>query len=106
MVSTYQADTAEGAGWVLDHLGSTGRGRLADQAVTVLSAARPATHPPVRRELLEHYARVTRAVVEIPYDPVIATGQELDLFALHRRTRQAWLTATAAVHHSCSTCRV
>jgi len=97
VVSTYQADTAEGAGWVLDHLRSTGRGRLADQAVTVLSAARPATHPPVRRELIEHYARVTRAVVEIPYDPVIATGQELDLFALHRRTREAWLAATAAV---------
>jgi len=97
VVSTYQADTAEGAGWVLDHLRSTGRGQLADQAVTVLSAARPATHPPVRRELIEHYARVTRAVVEIPYDPVIATGQELDLFALHRRTREAWLAATAAV---------
>ncbi len=97
VVSTYQADTAEGAGWVLDHLRSTGRGRLADQAVTVLSAARPATHPPVRRELIEHYARVTRAVVEIPYDPVIATGQELDLFALHRRTREAWLAAAAAV---------
>ena len=103
LVSSYQADTAETAGWVLDHLRSTGRARLADRAVTVLSAARPAVDATVRRELLEHYARVTRAVVEIPYDPVIATGQELDLYALHRSTREAWLAATAAVVDGLST---
>jgi len=103
VVSTYQADTAETAGWVLDHLRSTGRARLADQAVTVLTAARPAVDPAVRRELVTHYARTTRAVVEIPYDPVIAIGQELDLYALHRRTREAWLAATAAVADGLST---
>jgi len=97
LVSSYQADTAETAGWVLDHLRSTGRGRLADHAVTVLTAARPAVDPAVRRELVAHYSGVTRAVVEIPYDPVIATGQTLDLYALHRRTREAWLAAAAAV---------
>jgi len=97
LVSTYQRDAAVTASWTLDHLHATGRGHLADTAVTVLSAATPATDRRVRAELRGHFTARTRAVVEIPYDPVIADGEHLDLPALRPATRDAWLAAAAAL---------
>jgi len=97
VVSTYQRDSAVTASWTLDHLYATGRGHLADRAVTVLSAATPSTDRRTRAELREHFATRTRAVVEVPYDPVIADGNHLDLTALRPGTRDAWLHATAAL---------
>ncbi len=97
LVSTYQRDSAVTASWTLDHLYATGRGHLADTAVTVLSAATPATDRRARLELREHFTARTRAVVEVPYDPVIADGEHLDLAALRPATRDAWFTATAAL---------
>jgi len=97
LVSTYQRDAAVTASWTLDHLHATGRGHLADTAVTVLSAATPTTDRRTRTELREHFTARTRAVVEIPYDPVIADGDHLDLHALRPATRDAWLTTTAAL---------
>jgi len=97
LVSTYQRDAAVTASWTLDHLHATGRGQLADTAVTVLSAATPATDRRARVELREHFTARTRKVVEIPYDPVIADGEHLDLHALRPATRDAWLTAAAAL---------
>jgi len=97
LVSTYQRDSAVTASWTLDHLHATGRGRLADRAVTVLSAATPTTDPRTRVELRDHFTARTRAVVEVPYDPVIADGNHLDLTALRPGTRDAWLHATAAL---------
>jgi len=97
LVSTYQRDAAVTASWTLDHLHATGRGRLADTAVTVLSAATPSTDRRTRVELRDHFTARTRAVVEIPYDPVIADGEHLDLHALRPATREAWLEATAAL---------
>jgi len=96
-VSTYQRDSAVTASWTLDHLHATGRGQLADRAVTVLSAATPATDRRAKVELREHFTARTRAVVEVPYDPVIADGEHLDLTALRPATRDAWLTAAAAL---------
>ncbi len=97
VVSTYQRDSAVTASWTLDHLHATGRGHLADTAVTVLSAATPATDRRAKVELREHFTARTRAVVEVPYDPVIADGDHLDLTALRPATRDAWLTAAAAL---------
>ncbi len=97
VVSTYQRDSAVTASWTLDHLHATGRGHLADRAVTVLSAATPATDRRARVELRGHFTARTRAVVEVPYDPVIADGDHLDLHALRPATRDAWLQATAAL---------
>jgi len=97
LVSTYQRDAAVTASWTLDHLHATGRGDLADRAVTVLSAATPVTDRRARVELRGHFATRTRAVVEVPYDPVIADGDHLDLHALRPATRDAWLHATATL---------
>ena len=97
LVSTYQRDAAVTASWTLDHLHATGRGHLADTAVTVLSAATPSTDRRTRTELRDHFTARTRTVVEVPYDPVIADGDHLDLAALRPATRNAWLQVTAAL---------
>jgi len=97
VVTTDQTDTAISADWALDHLRSTGRAQLADTAVTVISAATPRTDRRHRDRLVEHFSDRTRAVVQIPYDPAIATGQRLDLSDLRPATREAWLTGAAAV---------
>jgi len=97
VVTTDQTDTAISADWALDHLRSTGRAHLADAAVTVISAATPRTDRHHRARLVEHFSDRTRAVVQIPYDPAIATGQRLDLSDLRPATREAWLAAAAAV---------
>jgi MinD-like ATPase involved in chromosome partitioning or flagellar assembly len=97
VVSTYQRDVGYSGSWVLDHLTETGREQLANSAVTVLTAADPSTDPTVRRELLEHFSARTQAVVEIPYDPLIAVGGPMEWARLSPQTRQAWTRAGAAV---------
>jgi MinD-like ATPase involved in chromosome partitioning or flagellar assembly len=97
VVSTYQRDVGYSGSWVLDHLTETGRERLANEAITVLTAADPKTDPTVRQELLAHFGARTQAVVEIPYDPVIALGGPMEWKQLQESTRRAWTKAGAAV---------
>ena len=95
--STYQRDVGFSASWVLDHLIQTGREELAEHAVTVLTAADPSTDPKVREELLHHFSARTEQVVEIPYDPHIATGGPIHWDRLNDVTRRAWVQAAAVV---------
>ena len=95
--STYQRDVGFSASWVLDHLIQTGRAELAEHAVTVLTAADPSTDPKVREELLHHFGQRTERVVEIPYDPHIATGGPIHWDRLNEATRRAWVQAAAVV---------
>ena len=97
VVSTYQRDVGYSGSWVLDHLIETGRAELAASAITVLSAADPRQDPTVRSELLQHFGQRTRAVVEIPYDPLIALGGPIEWLRLKPETRRAWTHAGAAV---------
>ncbi len=97
VVSTYQRDVGYSGSWVLDHLIETGRAELAASAITVLSAADPRQDATVRSELLQHFGQRTRAVVEIPYDPLIALGGPMEWRRLKPETRRAWTHAGAAV---------
>ncbi|MGI8879747.1 MAG: hypothetical protein ACR2KJ_04395 [Jatrophihabitans sp.] len=97
VVSTYQRDVGYSASWVLDHLGQTGRGVLANGAVTVLTAADPKPDPTVRKELMSHFGTRTRSVVEVPYDPHIAVGGPMEWSLMREDTRRAWTRAGAAV---------
>ena len=78
VVSTYQRDVGYSGSWVLDHLIETGRAELASSAITVLTAADPRQDPAVRSELISHFRQRTRAVVEIPYDPLVALGGPIE----------------------------
>ncbi|HZC52590.1 MAG TPA: hypothetical protein VE441_08845, partial [Mycobacterium sp.] len=95
--STYQRDVGFSASWVLDHLIQTGREELAEHAVTVLTAADPSTDQSVRKELLSHFRSRTQNVVEIPYDPHIATGGPIHWSHLDEATRRAWVESAAVV---------
>ena len=97
VVSTYQRDVGYSGSWVLDHLIETGRAELAASAITVLSAADPRQDPAVRSELISHFSQRTRAVVEIPYDPLIALGGPIEWSRLNPATLRAWTHAGAAV---------
>jgi putative peptide zinc metalloprotease protein len=97
VVTSYQRDVAYSGSWVLDHLTETGREHLANTAITVLTSADHKPDPTVRSELLAHFGARTRAVVEIPYDPVIALGGPMQWRLLKPATQRAWTRAGAAV---------
>lgn len=97
VVSTYQRDAGYSASWVLDHLAQTGREHLANNAVTVLTAAGPTTDRTVRDQLMAHFRTRTRAIAEIPYDPHLAEGGPIQWTELAQGTRNAWTLAGAAI---------
>ena len=97
IVSTVREDTAQSAAWAVDALRATGHEDVVRKAVTVLAA------PAVRRDaelaarLHDHFGRLTRTVIDVPYDPALVSGGPLDVDALSAESREAWLRVTAAV---------
>lgn len=92
--------TVDGAGRAaktLDWLVAHGHGRLVSESVALINAVRPDTGG-VKIELLRnHFAARCRRVVEIPYDPHLATGGRIERMELRRATADAFLAAAAAV---------
>ncbi|MBB5870884.1 MinD-like ATPase involved in chromosome partitioning or flagellar assembly [Allocatelliglobosispora scoriae] len=89
-------DSAETAARMLDHLEQSGRTRLVRQAVTVVSM------PQHQRDLdagaiERHFAARTRAVVPVPYERIIDTGEPIRYGQLSEATHDAWLKVAAAV---------
>ena len=97
VVSTYQRDVGYSGSWVLDHLAQTGREELANNAVTLLTAADPTIDRTVRGQLVAHFSARTWAVVEIPFDPELAHGGPIRWTALEPRSRTAWIRAGATI---------
>lgn len=97
IVSTVREDTAQSAAWAVDALRATGHEDVVRRAVTVLSAPAPQRDDRLAERLHEHFGRLTRTVLDVPYDPSLVAGRPLDYDALSRQTREAWLQVTAAV---------
>jgi len=97
VVSTIREDTAQSAAWALDALRATGHEEAVRRAVTVLSAPDPKVDKDLRGRLRTHFGALTRAVLEVPHDPVLVDGGPIDHDALAPRTRDAWLKVTAVV---------
>lgn len=89
-------DAAFTADWMLDLLDEVGLGRLAANAVTLLSCATPG-HQPLLDDLRAHFATRTRAVVVVPYDPALESGSSIEPAMLRPETKQAWLHASATI---------
>ncbi|MEV4775960.1 ParA family protein [Microbacterium sp. LTA6] len=89
-------ESAESAALLLDAL----RGRdersadLADRAVVIVTQSEPAER--TARRIAEGFRPLVRAVEIIPFDRALKAGP-LRFDALHRRTRDAWLSAAASV---------
>jgi MinD-like ATPase involved in chromosome partitioning or flagellar assembly len=97
IVSTVREDTAQSAAWAVDALRAQGFEDTVRRAVTVLSDPAPQRDPHLAERLHDHFGRLTRAVVDVPYDKTLVGGTPLDVERLDRRTREAWLRVAAVV---------
>jgi MinD-like ATPase involved in chromosome partitioning or flagellar assembly len=89
-------DAAFTADWMIDLLHEIGLGRLADNAVTLLSCPTPGPSA-LLEDLRKHFATRTRAVAVVPYDVALEPGSAIEYGALQPSTRRAWLTAAATM---------
>lgn len=89
-------DSARSAAATLDWLDHHGYERLAAEAVLVVNATGGGRNIDTVA-LTRHFASRCRAVHEIPFDPHLAEGAEIDMAALGRRTRRAFVGLAATV---------
>jgi MinD-like ATPase involved in chromosome partitioning or flagellar assembly len=87
-------DGSSRAAQTLDWLHAHGHGDLAADAVVALSMDRSSDAVDVRR-VHEHFARRARAVVEVPYDPHLASGAVIEPARLAQPTHDAFLEMAA-----------
>nr|WP_237728296.1 chromosome partitioning protein [Cellulomonas sp. APG4] len=97
IVSTVREDTSQSAAWAVDAMRATGHADAVERAVTVLSSPAPRRDEALAARLHEHFGRLTRTVLDVPYDPALVAGGPIDYDALSRESREAWLRVTAAV---------
>ncbi|WP_035060264.1 MinD/ParA family ATP-binding protein, partial [Cellulomonas bogoriensis] len=97
IVSTVREDTAQSAAWAVDALRATGHEDIVRNAVTVLSDPAPRRDRELAERLHEHFGRLTRSVIDVPYDRALVAGGPIDVDALSPDSRQAWLRVSAAV---------
>lgn len=97
IVSTVREDTGQSAAWVADALNAAGQGAKVRNAVTVLAAPSARSDQALARRLHAHFTGLTRAVVDVPFDPSLVAGGPINVDALTRASRQAWLRVTALV---------
>ena len=96
VVATMREDTAQSAAWALDALRATGHEEAVSRAVTVLSQPAPRIDTELTARLHDHFGRLTRTVLEVPYEPALVSGGPIEVDALSEATRRAWLRVAAA----------
>jgi putative peptide zinc metalloprotease protein len=92
-------DASRASSLTLDWLDEHGYHDMVADAVVVINQVR-STGGRELRQVADHFARRCRAVVNVPWDPHLAEGLEVDVENLRRDTRLAYLTAVAAVARS------
>ncbi|GAA1747813.1 MinD/ParA family ATP-binding protein [Nonomuraea bangladeshensis] len=98
LVSSPSVDGARAASATLDWLEAHHYGDLVKNATVVLCSVRPRSKSAVDIQKLEaHFAARCRAVVQVPYDPHLEEGAEIDLDRLQDSTREAYLKLAAHV---------
>ncbi|GAA3556217.1 hypothetical protein GCM10022197_09210 [Microlunatus spumicola] len=97
IVSTIREDTAASAAWLVDGLRAKGHGDKVEHAVTILSAPASSNDAALSARLHDHFAQLTRAVVDVPHEQSLVAGGPIDFPALSKPFRDAWVLATAKV---------
>jgi len=96
VVGSPTVDGSSRASKTLDWLVAHGYAEQVADAVVVLCLDR--VSPEIDRDRVrDHFLARTRAVVEIPYDPHLATGGRLDLGAMREETQLAFLELGALI---------
>jgi MinD-like ATPase involved in chromosome partitioning or flagellar assembly len=97
IVAGLSVDEARLASETLTWLETNGYSDQVRSAVVVLNNARPGTPLVNQQELEAHFRTRVRAVVRMPYDPLIGAGSDITFRDLQPATRQAARELAAAV---------
>jgi MinD-like ATPase involved in chromosome partitioning or flagellar assembly len=89
VVSGGSIDEAKLASETLTWLESNGFGELVKNSVVALNTATYGTQLVKLDEIENHFKTRVRAVVRIPYDPMLAAGAAVQFDKLHPATKQA-----------------
>ncbi|OBI74061.1 chromosome partitioning protein ParA [Mycobacterium sp. E740] len=97
VISSGSVDGARSASATLDWLDAHGRQDLVRNSVAVINAVRPRSGKVDMTKVVDHFSRRCRAVLEVPFDPHLEEGAEIDLDRLKPETREALLELAAVV---------
>lgn len=97
VVTSPSLDGARSSSLTLDWLEQQGYESLASSAVAVLNGIRSYRVDLDLRRIEEHFASRCRACIDIPWDPHLEIGAEVELDELRPGTRDAYLELAAAV---------
>jgi MinD-like ATPase involved in chromosome partitioning or flagellar assembly len=97
IVSSGSVDGARSASATLDWLDAHGYGDLVARSVAVINSVRPKSGSVDVEKLANHFAARCRAVCQIPFDPHLEEGAEIELDRLEPTTRLALLEMAATV---------
>ncbi|MFP5312353.1 MAG: MinD/ParA family protein, partial [Actinomycetes bacterium] len=97
IISTLREDTVASAVWLVDGLRERGLQAKVNNAVTLLAAPSRQIDVRLHARTHDHFAGLTRQVLDVPYDKSLVSGARLSYQALQPETCEAWLQASAAV---------
>jgi MinD-like ATPase involved in chromosome partitioning or flagellar assembly len=97
IVSSGSVDGARSASATLDWLDAHGYRELVAKSVAVINSVRPKSGSVDLEKLSNHFAARCRAVCQIPFDPHLEEGAEIELDRLEPATRLALLEMAATV---------
>jgi MinD-like ATPase involved in chromosome partitioning or flagellar assembly len=97
VVSSGSVDGARSASATLDWLEAHGYGELVKRSVAVINSVRPKGGSVDLDKLSAHFGAKVRAVCQVPFDPHLEEGAEIELDRLSGDTRLALLDLAATV---------
>ncbi|WP_326945903.1 MinD/ParA family protein [Amycolatopsis sp. NBC_01307] len=97
VVSSGSVDGARSASATLDWLEAHGYGELVKRSVAVINSVRPKGGSVDLDKLSAHFGAKVRAVCQVPFDPHLEEGAEIELDRLGGDTRLALLDLAATV---------
>ena len=97
---TVQRDVATHGLKMLDHIKRRGGAELVANAVAVVSCSEPNPDQELLEQIVNHYKTQVRAVLIVPFDPVIRAGDRITYERLSPASRNAWLEVCAAITDS------
>lgn len=97
IVSSGSIDGARSASATLDWLDAHGYRDLVGRSVAVINSVRPKSGKVQLERLQQHFAARCRTVCQIPFDPHLEEGAEIELERLDEDTRLALLELAASV---------
>lgn len=97
VISSGSVDGARSASATLDWLDAHGHQDMVRNSIAVINAVRPRSGKVDMKKVIDHFNRRCRAVVQVPFDPHLEEGAEINLERLRPNTREALIELAAVV---------